>query len=395
VTKEMATLLAKLEGKWQELADLLAAQGQPRERVIEAERVLFRDAAGTCRGTIGIGEDGACEVLLTDPAGEAWVRLGIDRDGQAFVHLKDRVGDRDLAAPVGPQPSESGAPDAVLPGRVHDSHDAADAPEAPQETQDGPPGQADQDLAEGRLDSLGRQIRRLKIFSAGLLVLLGLALGLQAFLFFRPVPAGPPAGEALVVRDSQGRLLASLGAPDGLARLELWDAHGKRRAFLGLEGNGTPALRLYDGNREVRAALTLGPDGVPKFTLRDKVAMMGQTEAIRPGDTVHHPPLDAKVLGSEDDTVAGPSVVAAAAAPPPEVATVPAPAPAEVVPPPAPPEIEVIVVGSRTSNKYHLPTCKWVRLIRPERLITFKSVQEAQERHYHPCPTCKPPPLSP
>jgi hypothetical protein len=48
-------------------------------------------------------------------------------------------------------------------------------------------------------------------------------------------------------------------------------------------------------------------------------------------------------------------------------------------------------VGSKTSNKYHYPDCKWTGKIAPERLITFKSVAEAQEEGYVPCPTCKPP----
>jgi hypothetical protein len=48
-------------------------------------------------------------------------------------------------------------------------------------------------------------------------------------------------------------------------------------------------------------------------------------------------------------------------------------------------------VGSKTSNKYHFPDCKWAKTIAPERLRFFKSVQEAQEAGYIPCPACKPP----
>jgi hypothetical protein len=56
------------------------------------------------------------------------------------------------------------------------------------------------------------------------------------------------------------------------------------------------------------------------------------------------------------------------------------------------PEAEAFkYVGSETSNKYHYPDCKWAKTIVPERLITFKSVKEAQEAGYKPCPTCKPP----
>jgi hypothetical protein len=50
-----------------------------------------------------------------------------------------------------------------------------------------------------------------------------------------------------------------------------------------------------------------------------------------------------------------------------------------------------IYVGSRTSNKYHYPKCKWAKTIRPEKVVTFKSAKEAQEAGYVPCPVCKPP----
>jgi hypothetical protein len=48
-------------------------------------------------------------------------------------------------------------------------------------------------------------------------------------------------------------------------------------------------------------------------------------------------------------------------------------------------------VGSVTSNKYHYPNCKWAQTIKAEKLLGFKSVKEAQEEGYIPCPTCKPP----
>jgi pilus assembly protein CpaE len=48
-------------------------------------------------------------------------------------------------------------------------------------------------------------------------------------------------------------------------------------------------------------------------------------------------------------------------------------------------------VGSVTSNKYHYPECKWAKTILPEKLIGFNSVEEAQEKGYIRCPTCKPP----
>jgi hypothetical protein len=68
---------------------------------------------------------------------------------------------------------------------------------------------------------------------------------------------------------------------------------------------------------------------------------------------------------------------------------------AQAIPPHRPSVAKVVYVGSKTSNKYHYPTCKWVNEIKPGRLIRFKSVEEARHRHYIPCPACKPPPLGP
>jgi len=48
-------------------------------------------------------------------------------------------------------------------------------------------------------------------------------------------------------------------------------------------------------------------------------------------------------------------------------------------------------MGSKTSNKYHYPDCKWAKRISPQNLTTFPSVKEAREKGYLPCPGCKPP----
>jgi hypothetical protein len=121
--------------------------------------------------------------------------------------------------------------------------------------------------------------------------------------------------------------------------------------------------------------LSLGPDGEPKFTLRDQRGVEIPKEPKSPGESVQPQPRT------------GPGPGAGAAPSPPA-------GPAEAVSPKRDAEAEVEFVGSKTSNKYHYPTCKWVRTISPWKLIKFKSAQEAQERHYIPCPHCKPPPLS-
>lgn len=48
-------------------------------------------------------------------------------------------------------------------------------------------------------------------------------------------------------------------------------------------------------------------------------------------------------------------------------------------------------VGSKKSNKYHYPTCKWAQKIKPENIVTLKSAKDAKAAGYVPCKVCKPP----
>lgn len=48
-------------------------------------------------------------------------------------------------------------------------------------------------------------------------------------------------------------------------------------------------------------------------------------------------------------------------------------------------------VGSKKSDKYHYPTCKWAQKIKPEKLVTFDSTEEAIKAGYTPCKICRPP----
>jgi hypothetical protein len=45
-------------------------------------------------------------------------------------------------------------------------------------------------------------------------------------------------------------------------------------------------------------------------------------------------------------------------------------------------------VGSKNSNKYHLPTCHFAKLIKPENILCFKSAEDAVNRGYQPDKTC-------
>ncbi len=50
--------------------------------------------------------------------------------------------------------------------------------------------------------------------------------------------------------------------------------------------------------------------------------------------------------------------------------------------------INCTFVGSRNSNKYHLPTCRWAKQIKPENLVCFSSVEEAIAKGYQPDKNC-------
>jgi hypothetical protein len=399
--KDLETVLARLREEWQELADLLTSQGESQDRVIEVEKILLRDASGQYRGKISTDPDGSADLLLSDLAGNAWVRLGVNRDGEAFFELKDQKGESSFksaggapslgaapgpaAAPAdGPKPAASQPLE--FPGSSPQPIQAAEAggepldesglaPPLPTPEQDQPPGRDADSAVFDRLEKLARQYRRLQLFGALILGLLGALLATQAYVLLRPHSPGT-AGEALVVRDPKGNIRASLRDTGGKVGLDLWDAQG-RRATLGLGAEGVPGLAFYDQEQRVRAELTLGPDGDPKFTLRDQHGLEIQKGPKAPDDAARQRPPGGTGPGSETGAVPSPPA-----------------GPVEAVTPKRDAEAEVEVVGSKTSNKYHYPTCKWVRQISPGKLITFKSASEAQERNYIPCPVCKPPPPS-
>lgn len=49
---------------------------------------------------------------------------------------------------------------------------------------------------------------------------------------------------------------------------------------------------------------------------------------------------------------------------------------------------ECVFVGSKNSNKYHLPTCRWAKSIKPENLVCFSSVDDAKSKGYLPDKNC-------
>ncbi len=46
--------------------------------------------------------------------------------------------------------------------------------------------------------------------------------------------------------------------------------------------------------------------------------------------------------------------------------------------------------GSKKSNKYHYPTCRWAQKIKPGNLVTFASTEQAAKAGYVPCKLCRP-----
>jgi hypothetical protein len=48
-------------------------------------------------------------------------------------------------------------------------------------------------------------------------------------------------------------------------------------------------------------------------------------------------------------------------------------------------------LGSKNSNKYHYPTCRWAQKIKPSNLVKFSTPEEAVKAGYVPCKVCNPP----
>lgn len=49
---------------------------------------------------------------------------------------------------------------------------------------------------------------------------------------------------------------------------------------------------------------------------------------------------------------------------------------------------DCVYVGSKNSDKYHLPTCSYAKRIKPENLTCFSSADEAKSKGYQPDKTC-------
>jgi hypothetical protein len=214
-------------------------------------------------------------------------------------------------------------------------------------------------LQQFQLIALEKQNRRLKIAVTLLSVLLLAAIAGAGYLYhkmqFSGRAAGPARQEAL-----QSRSLGSLPSRES-ATVRSSDG-----------GNDAVQREAPAPNGEAKARPSSNADVTPVIIV--KFREQGTNE--QPGETRE----------ADHDPGAPSSSPASSSAPASESATQPEGA-AQVI------EAKPVAryVGSKTSNRYHFPDCKWVKLIHPERLIGFASVEEARKTHPIACPTCRPP----
>jgi hypothetical protein len=148
---------------------------------------------------------------------------------------------------------------------------------------------------------------------------------------------GVVEAQELIIRRSNGQAHACLSERDGKVWFELRDSVGKAQASISLAAGDEPKLALYDKDQK-------------------KLGEWGGAEAK---------PV---IIENSDKTTAAPAVAA-----PQESVTL------------------IKYIGSKTSNKYHYPECKWGKQIVPEKRLGFHSVKEAQDNGYVQCRACRPP----
>ena len=372
-------ILARLDKSWQNLVNLLieeqtkpSPQGAPAETGPPQEASEWSGAGQTVAGH-------SPQLAMIDQDAPGGYKYGLLAGGSAPAHCHDDNGRSRLKAPkmpeLGPLRGESPAR-----GRITEP--------APETT-----------LKKG----WGQ-----KIFNFLVMVLLLTVLGGMSFLIARThLDGGKVETEMLTIRGKNGVARGWLGEHDGQLSLCLLDKMGKSRIMVSLDEAEGPSLTMFDKLQQKRAEIKLGPGGEPILNLIKDPALpgnptskapipevggnLGAVDQTAPSARALPEPVAPQTFAEKPVNPGQPAPVAGPAVPAiPEVKD-----PAPVVAPPeakAPaPAPAVTFVGSSTSNKYHSPNCKWVKAINPQRLVTFNSVQEAQEKGYIPCPVCKPP----
>jgi hypothetical protein len=305
--------------------------------------------------------------------------------------------------PAGGEPPEAGAPS---PDLDHDDRQVSPAipealpPEPPEE--DKPPHSPAPEAAHEQLPPKGWGQ---KFFNISILLLLVVALGGLSFLLAQTQwGRGPVETGSLTIRGKDGLVLAWLGERDGQVSLSLLDKAGRSRAQITLDAAGNPSLSLLDELRKNRVELKMGPGGEPVLSQVKEPALpaeRGSKAAVPSGDETAAPaaavpepaaPKTPEPAAALPETPATPKAAEAPAQPSSDQSRGPGAALPEASGTSAPEAAPAAkFVGSKTSNKYHYPDCKWAKTIRPEKLVTFGSAEEAREKGFIPCPVCKPP----
>ncbi len=347
-------VLARLEQSWQVLAKLLKeGQGEPSTQRVESEGFAPKEAAGGQQeGDLSSSEIGN---------GNRPVSLSIHEAPQTET-------------PEAETPSCTPAPEANLP--------------------------------EPNPERLPPKGWGQKFFNVSVLILLvATVAGLSWLIAQTELARGKlNSGLPITISDKEGPRV-SMGKSDGQVILYLLDKAGRSRVNVSLDASGSPCLSLFNELLQKRAELTIGPDGEPVLRQVKKPALPVGQESNAPVPSGNEATASA----------AAATETAAPKAPRPDAglpenpgnlksATIgPAEGPANRGPGPvsalpgetgsnAPSTVPVVkFVGSKTSNKYHYPDCRWAKQIRPEKLVTFSSPEEAREKGYVPCPECKPP----
>jgi len=353
-----------------ELAEFILAR-KAGSRILEAEKIILVDAAGTVRGRLEVQTDGSASLILSDKAGKPRAWIGSGPDDSAYLSLKDKFGRISFEQPGSFRPSEE-SEKILSPAKSSRTVDDVVA--------------ALWGQIETRLELIELKSRRLRILGGVLLglFLMGLA-GLGLMLSRLPGVHDPLAANGLVIHDKEGVRRAWLGQRQGKAQLEFFDKDDKARLSLGLSEEGQPTLTMYDPEKKMMAELGLGLSGGPGLKLVGPdsflVAVPGSISNIniKPQKTASsevskspEPPAEPKKEAKEvPGTIAGKS----------EKGSKPEPSP----------ETKIMFLAYPQGKSYHYPTCSWVKGAALPKLRKFSSAGEASKAGYRPCPRCRPP----
>jgi hypothetical protein len=140
-----------------------------------------------------------------------------------------------------------------------------------------------------RLDELERDNRRLRRYSATMLLVVAMVLGLGAALVFYSGRAGLPgspnsiSARQYTLRDSKGVTRGAWGlGEDGAVRFVLSDAGGRQRVRLSLLEDGSAGLSFADSVDRKLAVLGLLPDHTTNLALTDPAGIPRVVLGVNP-----------------------------------------------------------------------------------------------------------------